>query len=260
LKIYQINKIDIHSFNTDELKTKLSHILLSQEKPHIITTFNLDFLRISEKNKDFLHICKNSLWNLPDGIGITYLIRLKYKIKIKRITGNDIFPTLLKLANKQLLNVALIGSSEEVLIKVREIINSKYGNLKDRLLTISPPLHFENKIDINNELASSIEEFKPDMVLAAFGCPRQEIWLWNHMHLFGSKLNIGVGAVFDYYSGIKKRSPRFLQKTGLEWLWRLISEPDRLFKRYICLDLPYFIKISFIHMLKKIKFQRNDSY
>ena len=253
MKIYQINKIDIHSFETDELKTKLSHILFSQEKPQIITTFNLDFLRISEKNKDFLHICKNSLWNLPDGIGITYLIRLKYKIKIKRITGNDIFPILLYLANKQLLNVALIGSSEEVLKKVREIINSKYGNLKDRLLTISPPLHFENKIDINNEVVSSIEEFKPNIVLTALGCPRQEIWLWNHMDQFGSKINIGVGAVFDYYSETKKRSPRFLQKAGLEWIWRLLSEPIRLNKRYILLDLPYMIKLIFTFLLNKPK-------
>jgi len=253
LKIYQINKIDIHSFETDELKTKLSHILFSQQKPQIITTFNLDFLRISEKNKDFLHICKNSLWNLPDGIGITYLIRFKYKNKIKRITGNDIFPILLKLANKQLLNVALIGSSEEVLIKVREIINSKYENLKDRLLTISPPFHFEKKIDINNEIVSCIEEFKPDMVITALGCPRQEIWLWNHMQLFGSKLNIGVGAVFDYYSGTKKRSPRILQVLSLEWFWRLIYEPKRLFVRYLILDLPYFIKLSIKILGRRLK-------
>ncbi len=253
MKIYQINKIDIHSFETDELITKLSNILLSHEKPQIITTFNLDFLRISEQNKEFLHICKNSLWNLPDGIGIIHLIKLKYKIKIKRITGNDIFPILLKQANKQLLNVALIGSSEEVLIKVREIINSKYGNLKDRLLIISPPLHFENKIDINNEVVNSIEEFKPDIVLAALGCPRQEIWLWNHMFLFGSKLNVGVGAVLDYYSGVKKRSPHFLQKAGLEWLWRLSFEPVRLFKRYILLDLPYMIKLIFSFLLNKPK-------
>lgn len=253
MKIYQINKINIHSFETDELKTKLSHILLSQGKQQIITTFNLDFLRISEKNKDFLHICKNSLWNLPDGIGITSLIRLMYKNNIARITGNDIFLILLNLANNNLLNVALIGSSEDVLDKVKEKINSEYSNLMDRLLIISPPFHFENNIDINNEVVRNIEEFKPDIVFAALGCPRQEIWLWNHMHLFGSKLNIGVGAAFDYYSGIKKRSPRFLQKTGMEWLWRLYSEPGRLFKRYILLDLPYMIKLIFRFLLNKPK-------
>ncbi len=245
MKIYKINKIDIHSFETDEFKTKLSHILLSQEKPHIITTFNLDFLRISEKNKDFLHICKNSLWNLPDGIGITYLIRLKYKIKIKRITGNDIFPILLKLANKQLLNVALIGSSEEALIKVREIINRKYGNLKDRLLTSSPPINFEEDEKINREVVQEIITFKPDIVFAALGCPRQELWLWQNMGQFKSKINIGVGAVFDYYSGTKKRSPNLLQKLSLEWLWRLACEPRRLLRRYVINDIPFFIKKSF---------------
>ncbi len=253
MKIYQINKINIHSFESDKLESKLSDILLSQEKPQIIITFNLDFLRISEKNKDFLHICKNSLWNLPDGIGITSLIRLMYKNNIARITGNDIFLILLNLANNNLLNVALIGSSEDVLDKVKEKINSEYSNLMDRLLIISPPFHFENNIDINNKVVRNIQEFKPDIVLAALGCPRQEIWLWNHMHLFGSKLNIGVGAVFDYYSGTKKRSPRFLQKAGIEWLWRLFSEPERLFNRYILLDLPYLIKLIFTFLLNKHK-------
>ncbi len=174
-----------------------------------------------------------------------------YKNNIARITGNDIFLILLNLANNNLLNVALIGSSEDVLDKVKEKINSEYSNLMDRLLIISPPFHFENNIDINNEVVRNIEEFKPDIVFAALGCPRQEIWLWNHMHLFGSKLNIGVGAAFDYYSGIKKRSPRFLQKTGMEWLWRLYSEPGRLFKRYILLDLPYMIKLIFTFLLNK---------
>jgi len=253
LEIYQINKINIHSIEPDELGTKLSHVLLSKGKPRIVTTFNLDFLRISEKNKDFLHICKNSLWNLPDGMGITSLIRFKYKKKIQRITGNDIFPTLLALANKHLLKVALVGSCEDVLVKVREKIESKYNNLNDRVLCISPPFQFEEKAGTNNEIIQSIQEFKSDIVLAALGCPRQEIWLWNHMNEFDSKINIGVGAVFDFYSGIKKRCPRFLQKVGLEWLWRMFSEPRRLFKRYMLLDLPYLIKNLLILLLHKIK-------
>jgi N-acetylglucosaminyldiphosphoundecaprenol N-acetyl-beta-D-mannosaminyltransferase len=193
------------------------------------------------------------LWNLPDGIGITTLIRLNYGEKVKRITGNDIFPVLLKIANKHSLNLALVGSSEDVLIKSKEKINNKYSNLKDRVLTISPLHFFERNKDINDEVVQTINNFKPDIVLAALGCPRQEIWLWNNMNQFGSKINIGVGAVFDYYSGIKKRSPRFLQKTGLEWLWRLLSEPGRLFKRYFLLDLPYIIKQTFSILCSKSK-------
>jgi len=245
LKIYQINKINIHSFKTDELETKLSHILLSQEKPQIIITFNLDFLRISEKNKDFLHICKNSLWNLPDGSGITKLVRLKYFTKIDRITGNEVFPLLIRIAEKCNYRVALVGSSTKVLVNVKDLIKKKYPEISDKLICISPPIHFEKDYELNSQVINDIIAFQPDIVFAAFGCPRQELWLWKNMEQFKSKINIGVGAVFDYYSGTKKRSPPFIRKIGLEWLWRLACEPRRLFRRYVINDIPFFIKKSF---------------
>ena len=257
MQIFKLNEITIHSFSIEELEKSLLDNLSSDQVPQIITTFNIDFLRIAEKNRDFLHICKNSLWNLPDGIGITSLIRLKYKKKIERITGNEIFPILMKIANHYNYRVALIGSSQEVLDIVSAKIKKSFSEAIENLLCISPQFLFEENKIINQDIINKIIAFKPSIVFAALGCPRQEIWLSKNMQKFGSKINIGIGAVLDYHSGIKKRSPDLFQRFGFEWLWRLFNEPRRLFKRYIISDIPFYVKS--VYRIYKSRFFKNSN-
>ena len=244
MEVFTINNIRINSLGQTELKNVLRKVLSEENNPQIIITLNLDFLRIAGKNTDFLHVCNNSLWNLPDGSGVTTLLTIKYSQRVERITGNDLFPMLLDIADQQLYKVALLGSSDIVLSKVKNLISKKYQKIAENLLCISPPLNFEKDPELNFKIVNDVMDFKPDIVFAALGCPRQELWLWENMNKFGSKINVGVGAVFDFYSGVKKRSPVFFQKIHTEWLWRLLNEPGRLFKRYIILDLPFFVKVS----------------
>ena len=242
MQIFKLNKINIHSFSIGELEKNLIEILSTSEEPKIITTFNIDFLRIIKKNKDFSNICNNSLWNLADGAGITSLVRLKHKQKIKRITGNDIFTVLLKLANYNNYRVAIVGGSKEVSDIVRQKIQNQFNGLSTNLICLSPQYLFEKDKNMNQDIIDEITTFEPDIVFAAMGCPRQEIWLSKNMQKFGSKINIGIGAVLDYYSGIKKRSPDLFQRFGFEWLWRLVNEPRRLFRRYVLNDIPFYLR------------------
>ena len=248
---FNLNTIRINSFTKNELEKALLVVLKGVNNPQIIITLNLDFLRIAESNTDFLHVCNNSLWNLPDGKGITLLLRTKYSKKVRRITGNDLFPMLLEIADEQQYRVALIGSSEKVLTKIKDLILKKHQRITDKLLCISPSIYFEKDPELNSKIINDVIDFKPDIVFAALGCPRQELWLWENMVKFNSKINVGVGATFDYYSGKKKRSPEIFQKLGLEWTWRLFNEPGRLFRRYIINDIPFFIK-----KLVEIKFNK----
>jgi len=250
VQIFKLNNINIHSFSIEELEKSLLEILSVSEEPKIITTFNIDFLRIIKNNTDFLNICNNSLWNLADGVGITSLVRLKYKQQIKRITGNDIFSILLKIANNSNYRVAIVGGSKEVSAIVRQKIQNQFNGLSANLICLSPQYLFEEDKNVNQDMIDRITTFEPEIVFAAMGCPRQEMWLSKNMQKFGSKINIGIGAVLDYYSGIKKRSPDLFQRFGFEWLWRLLNEPRRLFRRYILLDLPFFIQ-SVANVLQK---------
>jgi len=256
MQLFELNNIKINAFKIDELEKCLCDILASENSPKLITTFNLDFLRITEINREFLEICKYSLWNLADGIGITSLIWLKYRQKVKRITGNDIFPILLRIANSNHYRLAIIGGSKEVSDKVCVKIKNEYPDIDDNLLCISPEMYFEEDESYNQNIVDKIISFKPDIVLAAFGCPRQEIWLSAYMAKFNSKINIGIGSVLDYYSGIKKRSPIFIRKIGLEWLWRLVNEPIRLFKRYVVCDIPFFIRLLYKISKEKLRIKK----
>ena len=257
MQTFRLNSIYIHSLSISKLEEKVKETLMSASDPQIITTFNIDFLRISDNNKEFLHVCKNSLWNLPDGFGITSLIKLRYKKKVKRITGNEVFPILLKVANEKNLKVSIVGSKMEVLNKIQLLVKNKYPNLTSNLKCLSPPLFFERDKMINQNTINEVARFKPDIVFAALGCPRQEIWLYKNMNLFGSKINIGIGAVLDYYSGLKRRSPVILQEGGMEWLWRLFNEPRRLFKRYIIFDIPYYL-INVLRIYKSRFFKNGN--
>ena len=256
MQLFELNNIKINDFKIDELEKCLREKLSSTNSPLLITTFNLDFLRITEINQEFLQICNESLWNLAEGHGITSLIWLKYGQKVNRITGNDIFPIVLRIANSNNYRIAIIGSSKEVSDKVRIKIKNEYSDIYNSLLCISPKMHFEEDESYNQNIIDKIISFKPDIVFAALGCPRQEIWLTKNMINFSSKINIGIGSVLDYYSGVKKRSPIFIRKIGLEWLWRLANEPGRLFDRYILWDFPFFVRLIYRISKQKLRFKK----
>lgn len=242
---YPLFNITISTTTIRELEENLINILNNNSDSNLIVTFNLDFLRFTTFDSKFFEICKNSYLNLPDGYGITKLIKKKYNEKINRITGNDIFPLLLKIAKTNNNKIAIIGGTKLVSKKTEQLLLNQYKFQSQNLLCISPKYKFEKDKKLNEKIIDIITLFQPDIVLAALGCPRQEKWLFENMNTFESKINIGIGATLDFFTGAKKRSPVFLQNLGLEWLWRLLQEPKRLFNRYILKDLPFFLKIYF---------------
>lgn len=240
-KKYLLDDIPIYSENAENLKNKIKNILDNKIYPLQIVTLNIDFLRIANIDKEFKEICKNSYIVVPDGIGIILLLKLKYKIDISRITGNDILNIILNLSTSKKLKIALLGSSNSTLLNIKNKI--KINNLNVEVTNlISPPLNFEENEKLNREVIEQLSKSKPDILFVALGCPRQEKWIDKHKNDIGFNIGIGIGAALDFFAGSKKRSPHLLQKFGMEWLWRLISEPKRLFRRYIINDIPFFIK------------------
>ncbi len=242
---YELNDIEISThpklFVFEKIKS-----LIDLNKSSLIVTFNLDNLRISTINENFKNVCSQADIVVPDGIGVTSLLRIKHGVKSRRITGNDLFQFILSLSQFENLKYAFIGSTVNVLKIMESSITLNYPCIKEKLF-YSPPIKFEESEKENKTLIDALLCFKPDILFLALGCPRQEIWLYENMNKIGAKINIGVGATFDFYSGIKKRAPVFLQKIGLEWLWRLMSEPTRLFQRYLIDDLPFFLnKVRYI--------------
>jgi N-acetylglucosaminyldiphosphoundecaprenol N-acetyl-beta-D-mannosaminyltransferase len=246
IETYKILNVPIHSTDLKNTEVILKSILQSQNPPQLITTFNLDFLRITTIDNEFSEISNKSKLNFPDGYGIISIIKKKYNKKVARITGNDIFRILISIVKKLDKKIAIIGGTKDVSKRTEQKLINQYKIPPENLLCISPEYEFEENDFLNAKVIEEVANFKPDVVCASLGCPRQEKWLYKNMHTFGSKVNIGIGATLDFFTGTKKRSPIFLQNLGLEWFWRLMTEPKRLFKRYILLDLPFWIKIYFL--------------
>ena len=142
------------------------------------------------------------------------------------------------------MKIALVGSSNLAQQKIIKIIKEKFPNIKV-VSTISPPFQFEKNESENKKVIDELIEAKPDVLFLSLGAPRQEYWIENYKNLIGTKLNVPVGAVFDYFSGEKTRAPKIFQAVGLEWFWRLLVEPKRLFNRYILNDIPFYFKMLY---------------
>jgi len=105
--------------------------------------------------------------------------------------------------------------------------------------------------DDNDTTLEIIRQARPDLLLMALGCPKQEKWIARYSRQLGVPVSIGIGASLDFVVGARRRAPRWMQKVGLEWLWRLAHEPRRLWKRYFLADLPFFLSIIHRHTFCK---------
>lgn len=218
------------------LKKMFSNNKLSQQ----IITLNLDNYRIALLDNDYKKIINSAAIITIDGRGLKLLLKMKFNKNFPIVTGSNIFEYLLFIANINKLKIALIGSENKVLEDVVRILKVRYPNIST--FTHAPKLYFENDNEENDLLIEALNNFGPHFLFVALGAPRQEKWIFSNSQKIKTQIAVGIGSVFDTYSGYKRRAPRFVQLVGLEWFWRLLLEPSRLFKRYIILDLPFFFR------------------
>ncbi len=167
---------------------------------------------------------------VPDGQPIKWALNRFYSLKLKdRVYGPFLTQHVLKKANKHSLSLYLYGSTKETLEKLEDFIRDNYSGIKiagihvDRFRDATPE---EDAQDIEKINASGA-----NIVLVGRGCPRQEIWVGQHLGKIHAPM-LAVGAAFDFFAGTKPMAPSWMQNNGLEWLFRLMSEPGRLWKRY----------------------------
>ena len=133
------------------------------------------------------------------------------------------------------------GCSPQVIARLRNVLTSRFGDF-NLVWTYSPPMKPLGFVE-EEDVLSRIRGLAPHFLWVGLSCPKQELWMQMHMPLIGSGVAIGVGAAFDLVSGTKFQAPRWIQRSGLEWLFRLLTEPKRLFKRY------FFVIPRFLYFL-----------
>ena len=170
---------------------------------------------------------------IPDGISIVKACRfLNAKSQPKeRIAGWDLFVYEMEKLNRVGGKVMFLGSSDAVLNLIRQRVAEKYPKIE--VDTYSPPYKPEFSDEDNEAMISAINHSNPDLLWIGMTAPKQEKWAYTHLDRLDVHCHIGtIGAVFDFFAGTMKRAPERWQRAGLEWLYRLLSEPRRMWRRY----------------------------
>ena len=166
---------------------------------------------------------------IPDGGPLSSVGRRRGFSEMRRTTGPDYMKEILKISNKEGYRHFFYGSTEETLKKLQRTLKRSYSDVQVAGM-FSPPFRTLSAKE-DEEVVRMINESNADFVWIGLGAPKLECWMAEHQGKIKGFM-IGVGAAFDYEAGNIVRAPQWMQKTNLEWLYRLIQEPKRLFKRY----------------------------
>ena len=181
-------------------------------------------------DEEYRNILNDSVLTWPDGAPVARLLR-KQGLKAERVAGPDFMDAMFELCEKDCgLSHFFYGSREDTLFKLKERLTEKYPGIKIAGM-YSPPFR-ELTAQEDREITDMIRSCGAELIWVGLGAPKQERWMAAHNGLFDGVM-LGVGAGFDFHAGTVKRAPKAWQRLGLEWLYRLFSDPKRLFGRYL---------------------------
>lgn len=203
----------------------------NDEKTFIITA-NAEIAMYARENKEYLELTKKSNYIVADGIGIVKGAKLLNKNIPERIPGIELMMDMIEYANLNDKKVYFYGAKPETIEKMVNILKNKYTKLN------IVGYHHGYHDDSDNKIMNEVIQLKPDYVFVAKGCPLQDEWIIKVLDNVDKGVFMGVGGSFDVISGNVKRAPEIWQKLNLEWMYRLLNNPQRI-GRYV--SLPKFV-------------------
>jgi N-acetylglucosaminyldiphosphoundecaprenol N-acetyl-beta-D-mannosaminyltransferase len=197
-----------------------------------VVTPNADHSVMLQENDGLRRAYADADLVLADGMPVVLASRLLRRPLPERVAGSDLVPALLDAAHvDRPLRVYLFGGAPHVTKQAARNIETRWPAVRV-VGTDSPPPGFERDERQNRSILRRIAEVKPDVLIVGLGCPKQELWVYQHRDKIAARFALCVGATIDFLAGEKRRAPVWMQRLGLEWLHRLATEPRRLFRRY----------------------------
>lgn len=221
---------NIDLFNIEEA-LEYSKFLIENSKGSHIVTINPEMIQYAKNHPEFAKILNDAELVVPDGTGIKLGLLIN-GINVHRIAGIEFAKRLMNISADMSLPVALVGAKQEILEKAQQNLQAEMPDLN---IVYSRNGYFTNNQEIYNEL----KQKKPSILFVATGSPKQEEFIYGLKDILPSTLMIGIGGSFDVWSGVVKRAPKIWQKLGLEWLYRTITQPERI--KRIFPTLPIFV-------------------
>ena len=201
--------------------------------PHQICTVNPEFIMAAQTDVEFKRILNHAALNLPDGIGVVWAAKRQGHSLRERVSGSDLIYQLADRAAKTGWKIFLLGAAagvaEQAAIKLRAI----YPGVNIVGTWAGSP-----RLEDDDDVVARIQAAAPDIVLVAYGAPKQDKWIDRNLARTGARVAIGMGGSFDFVVGTQRRAPQRIRRLNLEWLYRLVREPRRWRRQ---LALPKFV-------------------
>lgn len=232
---YQILNTSIHSYDINETTERIIENI--EKRNHIyqvsINASKINLIDDDPRLKDI--ISRADLVN-ADGMSIIWAAKI-LKVPIKhRVTGVDLFYKLLDISEQRGYSIYFLGATEESIEEMISLLKKNHPLLK--IAGYHDGYYKDSEL-----IAEEIKEARPDILFLGFSSPKKEIWIEEHQQKINVPFVMGVGGSFDIYSGKTKRAPAALQKVGMEWFYRFIQEPVRMFDRYIIGNILFVKKV-----------------
>lgn len=228
----------VNNLDMKETVQAIEHMITSGDRSYVVA-INVDVVMKIEKDAYLKQITDCADMVLVDGMPIVWIAKW-YKNKLKaKISGSDLVPSLCKRAAKKGYSIFIIGGGAGIAEKAKSNLEKDMPGI-NIVGTYAPPIGFEKdeiELDKINQMISGAH---PDLIIACFGCPKQEKWVYENYQKYDAKVSICAGATVDFLAGNVNRAPQWMSDHGLEWFYRFTQEPKRMFKRYFVDDIKIF--------------------
>lgn len=204
--------------------------LIEAGRPSYFITANTHYAMLTAERPELRPINDRAAFILADGAPLVWASRRGGTPLPERVAGSDLVYDLCEHAARLGRGVYLLGGGEGIAVEAGRKLRSLYPGLKIVGTACPPPGSLSG--DGCRDVIAAIREAKPDLLMVALGQPKGELWLAEHLNELGVPACVQVGATLDFVAGRVQRAPRFFQKTGLEWAFRIYTDPARLFPRY----------------------------
>lgn len=207
--------------------------LLSRGCRHFVATANAEMIMMAQQDKELANILANADLVVPDGAGVVWAARYQGHPMPERVAGYDLVQELLALSAQKGYKIYMLGGAPGIAAQARVNAEKQYPGLQVAGVCDG---YFTDVDEVN--IIKQIRSVCPDILLVALGVPKQEKWIMRHRENLDVPLSIGVGGTFDVMAGTVNRAPLWMQRSNLEWLYRLASQPGRALRM---LALPRFV-------------------
>ncbi len=227
---FKILDVNISVLNIDKACSIIDEMIRMKEKSYVCVA-PVSTIVTCQENSVYKELINKADLVTPDGVPVVWLGRLKGFREIRRTYGPDLMTAVCKQGQSKGYRHYLYGGTSLSLEKLEKSLKQRFPDIHI-VGRFSPPFR-ELTLEENEKIIQEINRLEPDIIWVGLGAPKQDFWMSQNRAILSASVLVGVGAAFDFLSGMKRQAPRWMQRIGLEWFFRLCCEPRRLGRRYL---------------------------